>query len=82
MPNFTGAGVMVEREGGWWPVGIAPMPNTGEVEGADGQDPHARGGAGVRERERGMADKWGRAGSEGGESVARAGAHGEVDRDG
>jgi hypothetical protein len=49
VPNFTGAGVMAEREGGWWPMGIAPMPSTGEEEGADSQGPHARGGAGTRE---------------------------------
>jgi hypothetical protein len=49
VPNFTGAGVMAEREGGWWPMGIAPMPSTSEEEGADSQGPHARGGAGTRE---------------------------------
>jgi hypothetical protein len=82
VPNFTGAGAMVEREGGWWPTGIAPMPSMGEEEGVDGRDPHARGGVGVREREQGVADEWGREGSEGGESAAWAGARWEVGRDG
>ena len=30
VPNFTVAGVMAEREGGWWPAGIASMPSIGE----------------------------------------------------
>jgi hypothetical protein len=61
VPNFTGAGVMVEREGGRWLAGIALMPSTGEEERASSRDPHARGGAGARERERGATDEWGRA---------------------
>jgi hypothetical protein len=36
---------------------IAPMPRTGEEEGADGRDPHARGGAGAREQERSAANE-------------------------
>jgi hypothetical protein len=72
VPNFTDAGVMAEREGGWWLAGITLMPSTGEEEGADGRDPHARGGAGAREREQGAAVEWGQTGSERAESVARA----------
>jgi hypothetical protein len=82
VPNFSGVGVMAEREGGWWPTGITPMPSTCEEEGVDGWDPHARGGAGAREREQGATDEWGRAGSEGGESAAWARALGEMDRGG
>jgi hypothetical protein len=33
VPNFTGAGVMAEREGGRWPARITPMPRTGKEEG-------------------------------------------------
>jgi hypothetical protein len=60
VPNFTGVGAMAEREGGWWPLRIASMPSTGEEEGADGWDPHVKGGAGARERERGTTNEWGR----------------------
>jgi hypothetical protein len=35
------------------------MPSMGKEEGAGSRDPHARGGAGARERERGTADEWG-----------------------
>jgi hypothetical protein len=66
VPNFTGAGVMAERERGWWPAGITLMPSMGEEEGVDGWDPHARGGTGAKEREWDAADEWGRVGSEGG----------------
>jgi hypothetical protein len=57
VPNFTDAGVMAEREGGWWPAGITPMPITSGEEGADGWGPLARGGACAREREWGTADE-------------------------
>jgi hypothetical protein len=70
----------MEREEGWWTAGITPMPSTCEEEGADGRDPHARGGAGARERERGVDDEWGRADNEGGESMALV--HGEMGRGG
>jgi hypothetical protein len=79
VPNFTSTGVMVEREEGWWTAGITPMPSTCKEEGADERDPHARGGACARERERGVADEWGRADNEGGESATRA--HEEMGRE-
>jgi hypothetical protein len=60
VPNFTGERVMARRRGGWWPATNASMPITGEGEGIDGWGPHAREGAGVRERA-GVADGWGQA---------------------
>jgi hypothetical protein len=71
VPKFTGTGVMAEREGGWWPAVIAPVPGTGKEEGADGRVLPVRGGADMRERERGAADKWGRAASGRGGIAAR-----------
>jgi hypothetical protein len=50
---------------------IAPVPGTGEEEGADGRVLPARGGADMRERERGAADEWGRAASGRGGIAAR-----------
>jgi hypothetical protein len=50
VPNFTGERVMARRQGGQWPATIASMPITGDGEGTDGRGPHAREGAGARER--------------------------------
>jgi hypothetical protein len=50
VPNFTSERVMARRRGRRWPATIASMPITGEGEGIDERGPHAREGAGARER--------------------------------
>jgi hypothetical protein len=75
VPNFTSERVMARRGGGRWPATIVSMPSTGEGEGTDVRDPHAREGA-VRKSESGArltsgAERWRQRGGRG--AGARAG---------